>query len=78
MKRWTAFARLLTPAQCEGVLTRAAAKRLATVLVERAGLAQATEGWQLDTRGYVPHSLLMRRSAARRAPEAGAQASLPL
>ena len=78
MKRWTAFARLLTPAQCEGVLTRAAAKRLATLHVEQAGMAQATEGWQLDTRGYVPHALLMRRSAARRAPEAGAQASLPL
>ena len=34
--------------------------------------AQATEGWNLESRGYVPHAVLMRR----RAVPAG-QASLP-
>lgn len=78
MKRWIAFARLLTPAQCEDLLTRSAARKLATQHVEQIASEQATEGWQLESRGYVPHAVLMRRSPARRSPGAGAQAQLPL
>jgi hypothetical protein len=61
MKRWTAFARLLTPAQCEEVLARAAAKGLATQRIEQIGDAEATEGWNLESRGYVPHSVVAQR-----------------
>jgi len=80
MKRWSAFARLLTPAQCEAVLKRAASKRLALQRIEQIDAAAATEGWNLESRGYVPHAVLMRRSPARRHPGGapGAQASLPL
>ena len=79
MKRWVAFARLLSPAQCEALVTRATARRLGTQHVERLADAQATEGWNLDSRGYVPHAVLMRRVARRgAAPAAGAQAALPL
>lgn len=78
LKRWTTFARLLTAAQCEALLLRAAAKQLCAQRIEQVGSAQATEGWQLESRGYVPHALLMRRSPARRAPEHGVQAHLPL
>ena len=78
MQHWTTFARLLTAAQCETVLTRAAAKKLCAQRIEQVGPAQATEGWQLESRGYVPHALLLRRSPARRAPEQGVQAHLPL
>ena len=73
MKRWTAFARLLTPAQCEMALTRAAARRLGTQRIEQIDPALATEGWNLESRGYVPHAVLMRRS-----PASSRQTILPL
>jgi hypothetical protein len=63
MKRWTAFARMLTPAQCEAVVARAAARQLGTQRIEQIAPAQATEGWNLESRGYVPHAVLMRRHA---------------
>lgn len=71
MKRWTHFARLLTAEQCEQVLTRAAAKGLATQRIEPIAAAQATDGWNLASRGYVPHAVLTRQPAPH-------QASLPL
>ena len=61
LKRWTAFARLLSAEQCEGLIVRAAARKLATVRTQQLGNAQATEGWNLESRGYVPHALLMQR-----------------
>ncbi len=80
MKRWTAFARLLTPAFCEALVARAAARKLGTQRIEPMDDARATEGWNLASRGYVPHAVLMRRlprgSAGR--PAAGEQATLPL
>jgi hypothetical protein len=78
MKRWTAFARLLTATDCEQVLARASAKKLGPLRVEQVGASQATEGWNLESRGYVPHAVLMRRSPARRAPVPSTQARLPL
>jgi hypothetical protein len=53
---WTRFARQLTPSQCETLLARAAARRLATTAIESMPDASATDGWNLDTRGYVPHA----------------------
>lgn len=73
MKRWIAFARLVTPAQCEAVLQRAAARRLCTQRIEQIPADAATDGWNLASRGYVPHAVLMRRSTAPLR-----QASLPL
>lgn len=78
MKRWSLFARLLTPQQCEDLLSRAAARKLSTQHIEQLPAEQATDGWQLESRGYVPHAVLMRRSPARRAPVPAAQARLPL
>jgi len=72
MKRWTAFARLLVPAQCEELLGRAAAKGLATQRIEQIGATAATDGWQLDSRGYVPHAVMARAASGAR------QAALPL
>jgi hypothetical protein len=72
-KRWTAFALLLTPAQCEALVARATARKLGTLRVEQVSDEQATEGWNLASRGYVPHAVLMRRS-----PRPTGQASLPL
>ena len=63
LRRWTAFARLLTPAQCEAVVARAAARRLGTLHVETLPQVRATEGWNLESRGYVPHAVLMQRQA---------------
>ena len=61
LKRWSAFARLLSAEQCEGLIVRAAARKLATVRTQQLSNAQATESWNLESRGYVPHAVLMRR-----------------
>ena len=71
MKRWIAFARLLTAAQCEQLVARAAAKGLATQRVEQIDTAAAIDGWNLETRGYVPHAVVARGAAPR-------QVALPL
>ena len=60
-------------AQCEAVVARATARKLGTLRVEQVSDEQATEGWNLASRGYVPHAVLMKRS-----PRPMLQASLPL
>jgi hypothetical protein len=72
-KRWALFARMLGAAACERVVLRAAARGLAATLVEPLSDTQATDGWNLGSRGYVPHAVLMQR---RQAPPL--QAALPL
>ena len=52
---WTHFARQLTAAQCEALLNKAAARRLTTRTIVPFSEAGATDGWMLETRGYVPH-----------------------
>ena len=56
LQRWTRFALQLTPAQCEALLVRAAAHRIGTGAVMPHTDASATDGWNLDTRGYVAHT----------------------
>jgi len=53
-QRWAHFARQLTAPQCEALLAKAAARRLCSATVVAMSDARATDGWQLDTRGYVP------------------------
>jgi hypothetical protein len=84
LQRWTAFVSQLTAAQCEALVARAAAKKLGTLRVQALPDAQATDGWQIDSRGYVPHAVLMRRAGPARALSQPApmrtpvQAHLPL
>jgi hypothetical protein len=54
-QRWTRFARQLDAAQCEALLLKAAARRLTAGAVASHPGAAATDGWNLATRGYVPH-----------------------
>ena len=54
-QRWTRFARQLDAAQCEALLLKAAARRLGAGTVVSHADAAAIEGWNLATRGYVPH-----------------------
>ena len=75
LRRWSAFARQLTAAQCEALIVRASARQLGALSTHQHTEAQATEGWNLDSRGYVPHSVLMDRGARR---PAQVQALLPL
>ncbi len=56
LQRWTRFALQLTPSQCEALLVRAAAHRLGTGTLMPHTDAGATDGWNLDTRGYVAHT----------------------
>ena len=55
-RRWATFARMLTAGQCETIVRRATTKKLGTGVVNQLSDAQATEGWNLATRGYVPHA----------------------
>lgn len=75
LQRWTAFVRQLSPAQCESIVARAGARKLGTTVVQQLDERNATDGWNLETRGYVPHAVLMRR---RPRPVSPAQASLAL
>jgi hypothetical protein len=54
-QRWTRFARQLGAGQCEALLARAAARRLGATLLLPLTDAGATDGWNLATRGYLPH-----------------------
>lgn len=60
-QRWTRFARQLGAAQCEALLERAAARRLGATLVVPLTDAGATDGWNLATRGYLPHAANVAR-----------------
>ena len=64
-ERWARFARQLTAAQCESLLARAAARKLATSTLLPLTDAGATDGWNLATRGYVPHAANVGRAAPR-------------
>ena len=66
LQRWTAFARQLSAAQCEALVAKASAKKLGTVRVQQIDDDVAVEGWNLETRGYVPHAVLRKQVAAPR------------
>ena len=55
-QRWARFARQLSAAQCEALLARAAARKLGTTVLVPLSHAGATDGWHLETRGYLPHA----------------------
>ena len=54
-QRWARFARQLSAAQCETLLACAAARRLTSAVVVPLCVDAATDGWNLASRGYVPH-----------------------
>jgi hypothetical protein len=67
-QRWIRFARQLSAAQCESLLIRAAARKLAAGgLLASTGFG-ATDGWNLATRGYVPHAASVAASSSRFGP----------
>ncbi len=55
-RRWATFAWLLTAAECETLVKRATARKLGSQVVNPLSDAQATEGWNLASRGYVAHA----------------------
>jgi hypothetical protein len=63
LQRWTAFVSQLSAAQCENIVARASARKLGTTHVQQVSDDAATDGWNLDTRGYVPHAVLRKRLA---------------
>lgn len=65
-QRWSRFARQLGAAQCEALLARAAARKLGTTVVLPLTDAGATDGWNLATRGYVPHAANVAHGVAPR------------
>ena len=64
-QRWARFALQLTAAQCESLLARAAARKLGTTVMLPLTDAGATDGWNLATRGYVPHAAGLARFDTR-------------
>lgn len=63
VKRWTLLATLLGEAGCQRAVQRAAARGLAAGRVETIDDAEAIDGWNLDSRGYVPHAVVAPRPA---------------
>ncbi len=63
-QRWARFALQLSAAQCEALLARAAARKLSSTVLMPLSESGATDGWQLATRGYVPHLAAERHGAA--------------
>jgi hypothetical protein len=59
-QRWTRFASQLSALQCEALLARATARKLATSAMLPMTDAFAADGWNLATRGYVPHADMRR------------------
>ena len=57
MQRWVCFATLLSAPQCESLVKRAVAEQRVPEGLRIAALPddEATEGWCLQTKGYVPH-----------------------
>ena len=56
LQRWQRFARQLGAAECEALLARAAARHLGATALLALTDAGATDGWNLATRGYLPHA----------------------
>ncbi len=52
-RRWQALALRLSPAQCEQVIDRAARRGLVPAGCRRLGTEAATDGWGLESGGYV-------------------------
>ncbi len=77
LRRWVAFAGSLDAVHCEALVTRATAQGLGCSRLECFSEAQATEGWQLESRGYVAHAVPMQRRPAQAAPRRKVAASLP-
>ena len=67
-QRWARFARQLSAAQCEALLVRAAARKLAAGGLLASTEFGATDGWNLATRGYVPHAANVAASNSRFGP----------
>lgn len=78
MRCWSAFARLLDAQTCEWLLAQIDQRKLAPLRSANFSDAQATEGWNLPSRGYVPHAVLMRRTPVRKRPVATEQGCLAL
>jgi hypothetical protein len=64
-QRWTRFARQLSAASCEALLARAVARKLSSSVMLPLSEASATDGWNLATRGYVPHAANGGRDAGQ-------------
>ncbi len=64
-QRWARFALQLSPVQCERLLTRAAARGLATTVVMEVPAHAAVDGWNLAHRGYVAHVANVSHPARR-------------
>lgn len=79
-RRWTAFARLLSAAQCDVIVRRATARKLTTGAVHQLSDKQATEGWNLASRGYVADTEAQALAPRRSGPggEAARQLSLAI
>jgi len=54
-------------------VAKATARKLGLQRAQQLDDEQATEGWNIESRGYVPHAVLMKRTAMD-----PIQAALPL
>ncbi len=78
LRCWTTFARLLDAAACERLLAKISEQKLGPLCSAALSDSQATEGWSLETRGYVPHAVVQQRLPLRSSPKPIEQICLPL
>ena len=74
LQRWSQFARQLTAAQCDALVAKAAARRLGTGVVFALPDSQATDGWNIATRGYETPAAQMQPSRSGAAVRTGVRA----
>ncbi len=72
VRRWQRLALRLTAADCERLVERACRRGLAGRDCRWLPLAAATEGWALETRGYVAGSAVRAPAASQVAPQPSA------
>jgi hypothetical protein len=78
LRCWARFARQLDAADCERIVLRAAALRLGGAMAQGFdSLQQATDGWALESAGYVA-TAVVRRTAPRRAAANDAGVARPV
>ena len=91
LQRWSALAGQLSAQQCEALVVRGHAKRLGHGVVQLLDDNAATEGWGLESQGFIENDVSKRQipgrciprsndhsRALRRTPRPGQQGVLPL
>ena len=77
LQRWSALARQLSAQQGAALVSRAHARRLGQGALQELDDGAATEGWGLESQGYIESVVTRRRIPGRRLPQSEPRARVP-